>query len=63
MSLFSSGSYHKNIWINTIENYLKDKDNKWYDIPDNIVGVLVNPITGELANQESKKSKSVITIA
>ena len=51
------GSYHKNIWINTMENYLKDKDNSWYDIPDNIVGVLVNPITGELADVNSEKSK------
>ena len=51
------GSYHKNIWINTMENYLKEKDNSWYKIPDNVVGVLVNPITGELANAESEKSK------
>jgi len=51
------GSYHKNIWINTMENYLKDKDNNWYEIPDNVVGVLVNPITGELADIDSDKSK------
>lgn len=51
------GSYHKNIWINTMENYLKDKDNSWYSIPDNVVGVLVNPITGELADVDSEKSK------
>ena len=50
-------SYHKNIWINTMEKYLKDKDNSWYDIPDNVVGVLVNPITGELADVNSEKSK------
>ena len=40
-----------------MENYLKDKDNSWYEIPDNVVGVLVNPITGELANADSDKSK------
>jgi len=51
------GSYHKNIWINTMENYLKEKDNSWYTIPDNVVGVLVNPITGELADSNSNKSK------
>lgn len=51
------GGFHKNIWIDTMENYLKGKDNKWYSIPDNVVGVLVNPITGELANAESVKSK------
>ena len=51
------GSYHKNIWIETMENYLKGKDNSWYSIPDNVVGVLVNPITGELADVNSSKSK------
>ena len=51
------GGFHKNIWIDTMENYLKEKDNKWYSIPNNVVGVLVNPITGELANVESMKSK------
>ena len=51
------GIYHKKIWIDTMENYLEDKDNSWYSIPDNVVGVLVNPITGELANTESDKSK------
>ena len=51
------GIYHKKIWIDTMENYLKDTDNSWYSIPDNVVGVLVNPITGELADTESDKSK------
>ena len=53
----SDGGYHKNIWIDTMENYLEDKDNSWYEIPDNVVGVLVNPITGELADINSNKSK------
>ncbi len=49
--------YHKEIWIKTMENYLKDKEAHWYDVPDNVVGVLVNPITGEIANEEDKKKK------
>lgn len=53
----SYGGVHKNIWIDTMEGYLKDKDNKWYSIPSNVVGVLVNPITGEVANQNTEKSK------
>ena len=51
------GTNIKNIWIDTMENYLKDKDNSWYKIPDNVVGVLVNPITGKLADVNSDKSK------
>ena len=47
--------YHKNIWIETMEEYLKDKDNSWYKLPSNVVGTLVNPITGEvLANGDNK---------
>ena len=53
----NESNYHKNIWIETMEGYLKDKDTSWYDIPDNIVGVLVNPITGEIAKSEDKKKK------
>ena len=50
--------YHKNIWVETMETYFKDKDPGWYDIPDNVVGVLVNPITGQLAEEgEGNKSK------
>ena len=50
---------HKNIWIQTMEGYLVDKDKKteWYNIPSNVVGVLVNPITGEVANENSKNSR------
>lgn len=51
------GKINKNIWVNAMEGYLKDKDNGWYDIPSNVVGVLVNPITGEIANSESDRSK------
>lgn len=49
--------YHKDIWIETIEGYLKDKKNNWYEAANNIVGVLVNPITGELSKDGDKNSK------
>ena len=51
------GAIHKDIWIETMENYLKDKNNEWYQAPNNIIGELVNPITGELAKENDKKSK------
>ena len=35
-------------WIDTIENYFKKNKATWYKKPDNIVGVPVNTITGEL---------------
>ena len=49
--------HHKDIWVETIEGFLKDKVTEWYKAPNNIVGVLVNPITGELAKEGDKKTK------
>ncbi len=53
----ANNSIHKDIWIDTMESYFKDKKTDWYDIPNNVVGVLVNPITGNLINEDSKKKK------
>ena len=53
----SEASVHKDVWIDTMEGYLKDKECEWYKIPNNVVGVLVNPITGELAKKDDKNSK------
>ena len=50
-------TYIKKIWANTMEGYLKDKDNTWYTKPSNVVGVFVDPITGTLANEKTKKKK------
>ena len=50
-------SYHKNIWIDTMESYFKDHEASWYDIPDNVVGVLVNPITGTLVEDNAEKKE------
>ena len=49
--------YVKKIWANTMEAYLKDKDNTWYTKPSSVVGVFVDPITGCLANEKTKKRK------
>lgn len=53
----SKYSYHKNIWIDTMESYFKDHEATWYDIPDNVVGVLVNPITGIIADDNETKKE------
>ena len=49
--------YVKKIWANAMESYLKDKDNTWYEKPNDVVGVFVDPITGELADENTKKRK------
>jgi membrane peptidoglycan carboxypeptidase len=37
----------KNIWCETVETYLQDKEANWYEMSDNIVGVPLDAITGE----------------
>lgn len=53
----SEYSYHKKIWIETMEAYFKDHNATWYDVPDNVIGVLVNPITGIIANNNDEKKE------
>ena len=49
--------YVKKIWAYTMEDYLKDKDNTWYNKPDNVVGVIVDPISGNIINSSNIKKK------
>ena len=44
----------KNMWIDTMEYYLTDKEDTWYEMPENIVGVLVDPISGEITTNSKK---------
>jgi len=49
--------YSRNIWIDTMEGYLKDYEDSWYKQPNNVVGVLVNPITGKPANETDQNKR------
>ncbi|MBQ9181411.1 MAG: PBP1A family penicillin-binding protein [Bacilli bacterium] len=51
----TDGANMKNMWADIMENYLKDKDTSWYETPENVVGVLVDPISGEVANNDTAK--------
>lgn len=53
----SDGSLMKNAWVDAMEGYLKDKEDNWYETPSNVVGVLVDPISGKPATTESKHKK------
>ena len=50
-------SIAKNIWIDSMESYLKDKEKIWYKKPNNVVGCLVDPITGKPATDQTKHKK------
>ena len=52
----SDGKYIKYIWAEIAENYLADKETNWYDIPSNVVGVIVDPISSNLATTDTKNA-------
>ena len=57
------GNLIKNMWVDTMESSLKDMEGDgWYEIPSNVVGVLVDPISGEPANESTKKKKMLYYI-
>lgn len=37
----------KNIWADAMENSLKDNEEKWYSQPTNVIGVPLDPLSGE----------------
>lgn len=44
----------KDIWADTVEAILKDKENSWYDTPNNVVGVVLDASTGKPTNDTKK---------
>ena len=49
----------KNIWADTMENYLRNKEDSWFEKPKDVNAVLVNPLNGKLATNESKRKKFI----
>ena len=51
--------YAQNIWYKTVENFEKDMDDKdvWYEKPSNVVGMLVEPISGKPSTNQSDNKK------
>ena len=51
--------YSRNIWADTLENYLRDEEDSWYEKPKNVTAVLVNPLNGKIATNASKRKKFI----
>lgn len=49
--------YSRNIWADSMESFLEGKEEHWYEIPNNVVGMIVNPITGKPATASDTKRK------
>ncbi len=37
----------KDIWLDTVEDYLKDHEDTWYELPSDVVAVPMDPISGK----------------
>lgn len=48
------GYMGKNIWADTMEEIQKDTQENWYDTPENVVGVILDSVTGEITNDSNK---------
>jgi len=46
----------KNVWLETMEDYLSDKENTWYETPRNVIGLVKDAITGKEVTDQSKNS-------
>lgn len=53
----SDYKYSRNIWVDAIEGYLAGHEDSWYKQPSNVVGVLVNPITGKPATENDSHKR------
>lgn len=45
----------KNMWVDAMEASLKDVKSTWYEMPKNVVGSLVDPISGEVTDKDNKR--------
>ena len=55
----SEYKYGQNIWFKSTEKYEEDKDNVWYETPKNVHQVYVDPISGNLVDENAKVKKGV----
>ncbi len=51
---YGDSTLNKEMWASIIEKATPIKEDNWYEIPKNVVGVLSDPITGKLATDTTK---------
>lgn len=49
--------YAQNIWYKSIESYEEGKEDEWYEKPDNVSAVFVDPISGQVVSESTDKKK------
>jgi len=48
------GYMSKNIWADTMEEIQTGKNNNWYETPENVVGVVLDSVTGEVTTNSNR---------
>lgn len=48
---------NKSSWITSMEEFFKSRDATWYQVPEDVVGVLVNPVTGNVVSSATENKK------
>ena len=48
---------NKDSWIEVMEEYYKNNNTSWFKTPSGVVGVLVNPVTGEVVTDKNEHKK------
>jgi len=51
---YEEKTYSKRVWTDTMETYFRSQKTGWYTPSDNMTALIVNPITGEVANSQTK---------
>jgi len=46
----------KEIWVDSTEGYLGENDDVWYETPENVVGTILDSVSGEKAKDSNKSS-------
>ena len=48
------GYITKNIWADTMEEIQQESSNNWYKTPENVVGIILDAVTGEITTNETE---------
>ena len=46
----------KEIWIDSTEGYLKDSEDVWYETPENVIGTVLDAVSGNIASDSKKNT-------
>ncbi|MFI3260767.1 MAG: transglycosylase domain-containing protein [bacterium] len=46
----------KNVWVDTMEDFFIDKDTSWYTKPENVIGLILDSVTGDITTDQNKAS-------